>query len=136
MRFAVALFFLGFAIDVGATPGDCPLQGLWKSDAARTLADIAAHGMLRGAGVNRISDDYFGHFIHEWTCTGMRGWFDYEKQPTLRPYEIVEQTSESLHVEFLDDPADDMRIQFEGECYKLVVADTKWHEYFCPVPSP
>jgi hypothetical protein len=71
---------------VSASVADCPLNGRWKSDAPRTLADIAAHDALSDSAKSSLSDDFFGHMIHEWTCNSMTAWFDYQQRPQAMPF--------------------------------------------------
>ena len=114
-------------------PAECPLQGAWKSDAARTLADIAARDALSSQGKNAVSTDFFGHMIHEWTCTELRAWFDYQTRAEPMPYRIAERTPDSLLIEFPDDPNADLKLTFEGACYKMYLEHKGFNEYFCPV---
>jgi hypothetical protein len=115
---------------------ECPLQGTWKSDAARTLADIAANNAMAPRALNVYSDDVFGHMIHEWSCSELRAWFDHEERPEPVQYLIQAQTSESLLVTFPNGDESDLTLILEGECYKIRFDGRKYHEHFCPVQLP
>jgi len=136
MKTLVTLFLVTFTVAAHSEPADCPLQGTWKSDAARTLADIAARNALSDRGKSALSDNFFGHMVHEWTCTDLRAWFDYQTRAEPMQYRIVERALDSLLIAFPDDPEADLRITFEGECYKLLTGSKGFYEYFCPVESP
>jgi len=115
-------------------PVQCPLQGTWKSDAARTLADIVGNDAMSPMGMTlSVSADLFGHMTHEWTCTELRAWFDYDVRAEATPYKILEMDAESVLVTFPDGSEHDLRIIFEGSCYKIRFGDRRYHEYFCPV---
>jgi len=133
MRTLCFLILVGVSGAAWCEPAECPLQGTWKSDAPRTLADIAARDALSGLGKNAVSADLFGHMIHEWTCTDLRAWFDYESRGEPMPYRIAERTPDSLLIVFPDDPNADLKLIFEGECYKMYIEPKGFHEYFCAV---
>ena len=135
MKTLALLLLVIFSAAAHSQPTDCPLQGTWKSDAARTLADIAARDALSDRGKSAVSNDFFGHMIHEWSCTDLRAWFDYHSRAEPMPYHIAERTSDSLLIAFPDDPNADLRIVFEGECYKMFLEPQGYYEYFCPVES-
>lgn len=120
------------ALAAASEAEECPLNGTWKSDAARTLAAIADKSPP--AALNVLSKDFFGHMVHEWTCTGMRAWFDYYERPEPTPYTVVESDVNSVVVSFPDSSDGDLRLIFEGECYKVQLGEERF-EYFCPVGS-
>jgi hypothetical protein len=136
MKTLVALLLIGFAAPTIAGAADCPLQGVWKSDAARTLADIAARNALSPRGMTAVSADFFGHMIHEWTCTELRAWFDYHPRQNPVSYQITESTPDSLLVTFPSSDDNDLHLIFEGECYKILFEPQTYHEYFCPAQLP
>jgi hypothetical protein len=113
-------------------PADCPLEGTWKSDASMTLADIAANNAMSPRAMGALSDDFFGHMIHEWTCTELRAGFDRDPRPDPVAYRVTERTSESLLVTFLGEEESELRLVWEGSCYKIRFAARQFHEYFCP----
>lgn len=117
------------------SPAECPLNGTWKSDAPRTLADIAARNALSDSAKTSLSDDFFGHMIHEWTCSGLTAWFDYQQRPEARPYMLMETTSDSVLVHFTDDSEPDLRLIIEGDCYKMQYESKGFYEYFCRVEA-
>jgi hypothetical protein len=112
-----------------ASEAECRLEGTWKSDSARTLAAIAARS--DPVALNALSNDLFGHMIHEWTCTHMRAWFDDQNPPKPVPYNVVEVGADSIVVSFPESEDVVLRITFEGECYN-VEFDEDRIEYFCP----
>jgi len=74
--------------------------------------------------------------IHEWSCTDLRAWFDYQSRAGPELYYIAEQSPDSVLVAFPDDPKADLRLTFEGECYKMFYDSKGFYEYFCPVAVP
>ena len=84
----------------GAVAADCPLQGKWKSDAARTLADIATRDTFDGDDLNLVSQDFFGHIIHEWTCAEFRAYPEGSEPADAVEYQIHEREAESFIVIF------------------------------------
>jgi hypothetical protein len=85
--------------------------------------------------MSALSADFFGHMVHEWTCTELRAGFDRDPRPEPMTYQVTEHTAESLLVTFPDDIELDLRLVWEGDCYKIRFAERKYHEYFCPVDS-
>ncbi len=133
MRTCAVLALLALSVPALCEAADCPLQGTWKSDAPRTLADIAANDAMSPRAMSALSDDFFGHMIHEWTCTELRGGFDRDPPPEPVTYRIAEQTAEHLLVTFPGKEETDLRLVWEGNCYKIRFADRQYHEYFCPL---
>lgn len=86
--------------------------------------------------MSAFSDDFFGHMIHEWTCTELRAWFDRDPRPDPVAYRITERTPETLLVTFPGEEESDLRLVFEGDCYKIRFAERQYHEYFCPAQLP
>ena len=132
MKALATLPLLGLAAPTIAETSDCPFQGVWKSDTARTLADIGAGKGLSPSETNAFSYDLFGHMIHEWTCTELRAWFDFDPRPDPIAFRITQATPKSVSVTFPDGEEADLRLIFEGECYKIRFASKTFHEYLCP----
>ena len=118
---------------LGAAADDCPLQGKWKSDAARTLADIATRDTFDGDAMNAASQDLFGHVIHEWTCTGFRAYRDDSESGEAIAYQIDDREAESFIVTLHGETEFEMKISLEGACYKVQNPRRQFYEYFCPV---
>jgi hypothetical protein len=132
-----ALLLLAWlASPVLSQAAECPLQGTWRSDAARTLADIAANSAVPAHALNSYSDDIFGHEIHEWSCTETRFWFDYQPRPKPTAYQVVPESADSYLVTVLGEESLEIRLEFEGDCYKILSASQKYYEYYCPVELP
>ena len=112
---------------------DCPLQGKWRSDAARTLADIASRDTFEADAMNAVSQDFFGHMIHEWTCTGFRSYFDNSEPAEAVAYRIHDHEAESFIITMQAETALELKITMEGACYKIRVPGRQFYEYFCPV---
>ena len=110
---------------------DCPLQGKWKSDAARTLADIATRDTLEAGAINAVSQDFFGHMIHEWTCTEFRAYLDDSEPGEAVSYKIHDREAESFIVTVHGETEFELQVALEGECYKVRIGES--HEYFCPI---
>jgi len=130
VRIAMIAVGLGVASHSGAE--GCRLSGVWKSDAARTLAAIAVTSDPKA--LNTLSDGFFGHMIHEWTCTEMRAWLDDDERGRPVGYKIVESEGNSVVVSFPDGSEQNLRLTFEGECYKIFFDEQRF-EYFCPIES-
>ena len=135
MRILAGLALFLLAPCALASPADCPLNGTWRSDAPRTLADIAARDALSDSSKTSLSNDFFGHMIHEWTCNSLTAWFDYQQRPDAVPYVLTDIASDSVVVHFADDFAPDLRLTFEGNCYKMWYESKGFYEYFCRVDS-
>ena len=112
---------------------DCPLQGKWKSDAARTLADFAARETLKAGAANAISQDFFGHMIHEWTCTEFRAYLDDSEPGEAVMYKIHDRESEYFIVTVHGETEFELQVALEGACYKVRILGRQSHEYFCPI---
>lgn len=120
-------------LTTAALADDCRLQGVWKSDAARTLSGIDSTKMTDASALNAISHGLFGHMTHEWTCTGFREWFDTQNESITVAYEILSDSDSATTLEVLTEPEYVLSLAWEGECYKLPVAGHDFYEYFCPV---
>ena len=136
MKALLALGLIVLSLPAFADPAECRLNGVWKSDAARTLADIAANQAMSPRAMSAVSADLFGHMTHEWTCSTLRAWFDYQSRADAVPYKVLNTSTESIVVTFPDGSDYDLRLVFEGECYKIRFSDKAYHEYFCPVAQP
>jgi len=112
---------------------DCPLQGKWKSDAARTLADIATRDTFDADALNAVSQDLFGHIIHEWTCTEFRAYPEGSEPADAVEYQIHEHEAESIIVIIGGEREIELKIVLEGACYKVLQSGRQFFEYFCPV---
>jgi hypothetical protein len=132
MKTPAAIVLLALIGPALCEAADCPLQGTWKSDAPRTLADIAANHAMSPRAMSTLSDDFFGHMVHEWSCTELRAGFDRDPPPDPIAYQVAELTSEWLLVTFPGEEEADLRLIWEGECYKIRFAERQYHEYFCP----
>lgn len=135
MRFLLVITLLFFPA-LSHAEDDCPLQGKWKSDAARTLADVASRGTFDGDEKNAASQDLFGHVIHHWTCTGFRAYSgdSDDSDPTdAVPYRVHNRNADSFIVTISGQTECEMNISFEGECYKVLNPGRQFYEYFCPI---
>ncbi len=109
------------------------MQGKWKSDAARTLADIAPRDTLDTDAMNAVSQDLFGHMIHEWTCTEFRAYVDDSEPAEAVTYQIHDRETESFVVTVHGVNEFELKIALEGACYKVLISGRRFYEYFCPV---
>jgi len=112
---------------------DCPLQGKWKSDAARTLADIATRDTFDADAMNAVGQDLFGHMIHEWTCTEFRAYSDNSETGEAVTYQIHDLEAESFIVTVHGETEYELKFALEGVCYKVLVSGRQFYEYFCPI---
>ncbi len=112
---------------------DCPLQGKWKSDAARTLADIATRDTFEADAMNAVSQDLFGHMIHEWTCTEFRAYFDDSEPGEAVTYQIHDLEAASFIVTVHGETEFELKFALEGVCYKVRISGRQFYEYFCPI---
>ena len=112
---------------------DCPLQGKWKSDSARTLADIGTRDTFDAEALNAVSQDLFGHMIHEWTCTEFRAYFEDSEPADAVTYQIHDREAESFIVTVHGETEFELKIALEGACYKVRIGGRQFFEYFCPV---
>ena len=112
---------------------ECALQGRWRSDAARTLASISSSNLADASTINTLSEDLFGHMIHDWSCTEFSTWFDAQGPGEPVPYDVLESNEESITVRVSGQATFELRMEWEGECYKIPVAGHDFQEYFCRV---
>ena len=131
IRASVMVFAVAAAAPSSAK--ECPLEGRWKSDAARTLAEVAIELEARPEAMNALSADLFGHMNHDWTCTDLVAWLDDDEPGEPISYRIVERDSESMLVTFPSGAESDLSVVFEGECYKIQFQGQRYREYFCPL---
>jgi len=132
MHRCIAVTVVGLGV-ANLAVAECPLSGTWKSNAAMTLAGIAASSDARAESMNVLSDDVFGHMVHSWTCAELLAWFDHEDPGKPVPYRIVEQDEQSIWVSFPGGEENDLRLVFEGDCYRIRFEGQHYAEYFCPV---
>jgi len=133
MIIRASVMVLTVAAAAPSSAEECPLEGRWKSDAARTLAEVAIELEARPEAMNVLSADLFGHMNHEWTCTDLVAWLDDDEPGEPISYRIVEQDSESMLVTFPSGDENDLSVVFEGECYKIQLQGRSYREYFCPL---
>ena len=81
--------------------------------------------------MSALSHDFFGHMVHEWSCTELRAGFDRDPPTDPIAYQVAEQNAESLLVTFPGKEESDLRLVWEGDCYKIRFTDKPYHEYFC-----
>ena len=112
---------------------DCPLQGKWKSDSARTLADIGTRDTFDAEALNAVSQDLFGHMIHEWTCTEFRAYPEGSEPGDAVEYQIDDREAESFIVTFHGETEFELQFALEGACYKVLIGQRQFYEYFCPI---
>ena len=85
MKTFIAFLLVTFSATELSRAAECPLKGVWKSDAAKTLADIAATNAMSDRAASALSDNTYGHMTHEWTCTDVRAGFDGISAPNQCP---------------------------------------------------
>ncbi len=132
MRTLLAIALIWFP-SLAVMADDCPLQGKWTSDAARTLADIATRDTFEADAMNAVSQDLFGHMIHEWSCTEFRAYFDNSEPAEAVTYQIRDRKAESFIVTVHGETEFELKIALEGACYKVRIGGRQFYEYFCPV---
>jgi hypothetical protein len=114
------------------------LIGVWRSDAARTLASMRATPGIPEERRRALADDYYGHLTVEYANDTVQARFensDYDSG--LRPYRVVAATRG--HV--VTDEWNELLRKFErsttyvdGDCIYGLAADYGYREYFCRVP--
>ncbi len=132
MRTVLTIALIWFPALVAAAD-DCPLQGKWKSDEARTLADISTRDTISAGAANAVSQGVFGHMIHEWTCTEFRAYPDDSEPAEAVTYRITGREAEWFVVTIYGATEYELKISLEGACYKVQEPARRFYEYFCPV---
>lgn len=132
LRTILTIVLIWFPV-LDAVADDCPLQGKWKSDEARTLANISTIDSLSAGAANAVSQDVFGRVIHEWTCTEFRA-YPYDSEPAdAVTYRIEGREAEWYVLTVYGATEYELKIALEGACYKVQMPARKFYEYFCPV---
>ena len=109
------------------------MKGKWKSDAARTLAEIASKDTFAGEEKNAASQDLFGHMIHHWTCTSFKAYRGDSEAAEAFPFQIRNRDAVSFTAIISGRTEFEMDIVMEGECYKVLNPGRRFYEYFCPI---
>jgi hypothetical protein len=134
MRIAALILFAALSNPVAAA--DCTLCGKWRSNAAKTLADIEARVPTYPASLRKM----FGTMTIEYTATKVRAvahsdskanaapWSPYtlEKRPPGQP--------QILRTADADGKWQEAAIEFSEDCYRVLIPTRQgpgFHEYFC-----
>ncbi len=136
MRLATALLFTSLSFPVAAR--DCALCGTWRSNEAKTLADIEARVPTYPAGLRK----FFGKLTIEYTATTSRAYMAGEQKPEdvpWMPYTLEVRAAGQpslLRTAGAEGKWMETAIEVRDDCYRVVVPTTQgpgFHEYFCRV---
>ena len=136
MRLATTFLLAALSFPVAAR--DCALCGTWRSNEAKTLADIEARVPTYPAGLRK----FFGKLTIEYTATASRAylageqkaedaaWMPYtlEVRPAGKPWLLRTAGADGKWLE--------TAIEVRDDCYRVLVPTKQgpgFHEYFCRV---
>jgi hypothetical protein len=114
------------------------LVGVWRSDAARTLASMRATPGIPEDRRRALADGYYGHLTVEYASDTVQARFDNSSYDSgRRPYRVVAATRGYI----VTDEWNELLRKFErsttyvdGDCIYGLAADYGYREYFCRVP--
>lgn len=119
-----------------ATAQDCPLCGKWRSNAARTLADIESHAPSYPAGLRKM----FGTLVIEYTATSIRAYSHDDPKADSVPwsaYKLDKRPSGQASLLRTENPDGSWRestLEIDKNCYRVPVSTRQgpgFHEFFC-----
>ena len=134
MRFNLPLILA--ILSVPAFAADCPLCGKWRSNAAKTLADIEARVPAYPASLRKM----FGTLTIEYTATSIRAYSHDDPKADSVPwsaYQLVKRPKEQARILRTRNPDgtwQESAIEFDKDCYRVPVSTRQgpvFHEYFC-----
>jgi len=132
MRALVAISIFMFSMSVWADT-ECVLNGSFKGNADKTLADYMLNNTLSSTDSKRALTELFSSVTHEWRCSELRSWHSgYET--SWEKITVSQTDSQTVVVSFSKNRKQpDLKLIFEGGCYKKLVEHKNFYEYFCPV---
>jgi hypothetical protein len=140
-RSAICWRACGAALAIGAMFGcaagpERSIVGVWRSDAARTLASMQSTPGIPDDVRATLADDYYGHLVIEYRAATVRARFDNSDYDSgERPYRVAESTPEYVVTEEWNEILREFETSttyFDGECIYAVAAQYAFREYYCP----
>jgi hypothetical protein len=134
MRIAALILFAALSNPVAAA--DCTLCGKWRSNAAKTLADIEARVPTYPASLRKM----FGMTTIEYTASLVRAYAHGDPKADAvpwAPYTLVKQPPgqpQILRTAGADGKSQEIAIEFQEDCYRVLIPTRQgpgFHEYFC-----
>jgi hypothetical protein len=116
--------------------GDASIVGVWKSDAARTVAAMRATPGIPDERRRALERDYYGHLVLEYRPETVRAYFDdghYDSGE--RPYRVISANRRSVVTSEWNEllkAFEQTTTYRDGDCIYGLAAEFGFREYFCP----
>ena len=136
----IFLLLVGLVAVACSHRDNCALCGSWRSDAAASLAEVEASGVLSPEEKARYRNNFFGRLTVEFTRTETRSYFPEESPESAHwwPYEVVDGRGNTIVITYLN-PSTGQREErtylVAGNCYRVVQPGRGYAEHFCRVPG-
>ncbi len=114
------------------------LIGKWRSDEAKTLADMHKHPEIPEKSRKFFEHRFFGRLVNVIEKGRAASYFieDQGKPLEYYPYTITEVGANYLKIQYKSKITDTMleeQLFFEGDCYYVYITKSQFREYFCRV---
>lgn len=132
----INILLLSAIITFPAAAADCMLCGKWRSNAAKTQADIEARVPAYPQGLRKM----FGTLTIEYTATASRAYAHGDPNPDAvpwLPYTLLKRPPgqpQVLRISGPDGKWQETAIEFQEDCYRVLIPTRQgqgFHEYFC-----
>jgi len=126
------------AIVVGgcAAPARHGIEGVWKSDARRTLESMRATPGIPDDTRRALEEDFYGHLVLEYRDGNVRAYFDNGNYDSgRRPYRVLEDEPERVVTSEWNEllgTSEETTTYRDGDCIFGLAAEWGFREYFCP----
>ncbi len=115
------------------------LQGIWKSNALKTLESMNSIADVTPPAREIFEAEFFGHLYVEFRGNNVRYWLDDEDFDTgFTEYELLDESESRVIIRGWDSVLEESVVDtltFEDDCYKVVTSAFEFNEYFCRVPE-
>jgi len=131
----VALVAVAYCLAAPVFAGEgCRIKGIWRSDEARTIADMKKHSQLTDKQIQALANGFFGKLVFEFTCSKARTYREEEGAQSAAwfPYRVLERGSDYVVLgDSKSTKAEGLRFDFVGQCFKTPVGNLGFSEFFC-----
>ncbi len=129
-RLTLILTIALFTSSLGAK--ECPLEGFWKSNEAKTLASLEVASNVTEKQRELFSKDFFGKLFMQIKCSEytavLEDWYE------TTPYELISSKENVVILKYesiLDEGFDVMEATISGDCYSVPINSGQFREYLC-----
>jgi len=114
---------------------ECPMIGVFISDASKSLADYSIKNTVSSSEEHDALTKLFEGGKHEWRCDEVRAWHDgyLAIDWTRTTMSKISPNTQLLSFPNTNEP--DFYFVFEGPCYKIRTTDRNYFEYYCPLDT-